>query len=89
MKRINPFKEDVFSCGMTLLQVASHYSEEDMLSVRDFILNNQYCQAFSDIKYSFMLKLYLRFLLANDSDERPDFIMAKRVFEQIFLKGRF
>lgn len=41
-KRINPFKEDVFACGMTLLQVAARYKEEDMLNAKDFILNKQY-----------------------------------------------
>lgn len=56
-----------------------------MLGVKDCILNGQYEEALSDVKYSFLVKLYLRFLLANDSDERPDFIMAKRVFNQIFM----
>lgn len=87
-KRINPFKEDVFACGMTLLQLASLYKEEDMMSVRDYVLNNQYSEAFSDIKFSFLLKLYLRYLLANDSDERPDFVMAKKVFDQMFLASK-
>lgn len=61
------------------------FREEEMLGVKDCILNGQYEEALSDVKYSFLVKLYLRFLLANDSDERPDFIMAKRVFNQIFM----
>lgn len=59
------------------MQLASFYKEEDLLSVKDLILNGQYEEAFSDVKFSFPVKLYLRFLLENDSDQRPDFIMAK------------
>lgn len=87
-KRINPFKEDVFAWGMTLLQIAALHREEEMMGVRDSIVHDQYSEAFADIKHSFMLKLYLRFLLTNDSDERPDFVMAKRVFDQIFLNSK-
>lgn len=56
-----------------------------MLGMKDLILNEEYENAFSDVKYSFLMKLYLRFLLTNDSDERPDFIMAKRVFDKLFM----
>lgn len=55
------------------------------MGVKDLILNNQYKQALDDIKYSFLIKLFLRFLLANDSDERPDFITAKKIFDRMFL----
>ena len=76
-KRINPFKEDAFALGMTLLQLASFYREEDMLGVKDLILNKQYEEAFSDVKYSFITKVFLRYLLEIESDKRPDLIMTK------------
>lgn len=70
---------------MTLLQTAVLYKEEDMLDSKDFIINNQYEEAFKDVQYSFLIKLFLRYLLSNDSDERPDFILAKTVFNQMFF----
>lgn len=76
-KRINPFKEDAFALGMTLLQLSSFYREEDLLGVKDLILNSEYEEAFSDVKYSFTIKAFLRWLLENDSDKRPDLITAK------------
>jgi hypothetical protein len=55
------------------------------MGIKDLIVNNQYTEALCDIKYSFLIKLFLRFLLANDADERPDFIVAKKIFDQMFL----
>lgn len=61
------------------------YSEEEMLGSKDSILCEEYEEAFSDFKYSFIMKLFLRFLLTNDSDERPDFLTAKKVFDKLFM----
>ena len=88
-KRINPFKEDTFALGMTLLQLSSFYREEDLLGVKDLILNKQYEEAFADIKYSFMIKAFLRWLLENDSEQRPDLITAKKIFNQLFMLQDF
>jgi hypothetical protein len=58
-----------------------------MLSVKELILNENYSMALKDVKYSFLIKLFLRFWLANNSDERPDFITAKKVFTQMFCNN--
>ena len=49
------------------------------------IINEQYYEALKDLKYSFLVKLFIKILLVNDSDERPDFIMAKKIFDQFFF----
>ena len=55
------------------------------MGVKDLITNEQYKEALNDIKYSFMFKVFLKTLLVNDSDERPDFILAKKIFDKIFM----
>lgn len=83
-KKINPFKEDVFAFGMTLLQLTKNIGEEELMGIRDLIANEQYSEVFSDVEYSFLVKVYLRILLTNNSDERPDFLQARKLYDQLF-----
>lgn len=57
------------------------------MGIRELIANEQYKEALDDLEYSFLVKVYLRILLCNNSDERPDFIQAKKLYNQLFLNS--
>ena len=89
--KVNYYLEDVFSLGVTFLQMAGPYSTDELAT---FTLNASHqrldmsinkCQS----KLTYFLKKVLMKMLAYDADERPSFVELKEIFEQPQLDLNF
>eukprot|EP00347_Sterkiella_histriomuscorum_P016668 403352312 len=80
----NPFKEDVFSLGLTFLQVCLMCSSQQLKELRknyktikDVILNQMR-------GYSSNLRSLLLIMLREDSERRPEFIQLEQIMKDLF-----
>ena len=67
-KVVNPFKEDAFSLGLTLLQMATLYGEEELMGARDLIYSGDIELVLGDVKYREDVAIVLKLLLTTDSE---------------------
>ena len=82
-RKYNPFKEDVFSLGLTLLQLALVCDSQQVKELRQSahrvkeVIGNE-------VVYSDNIKCLLLIMLKWESVERPDFVQLEQILKDVF-----
>lgn len=86
--KINYYLEDVFSLGVTFLQMAGPYSSDQLEQFRLHFKESQLDKAIDQCmtKLSYFHKALLRKMLSYDAEERLNFIQLKDILDEGQLK---
>lgn len=77
---INYYQEDVFSLGLTFLQVLNLYSSEELASMNINGHNSEVPVSQPDLSKSpFLLRQLITQMLSDDSDKRPSFLELREI----------
>jgi len=74
----NPFKEDVYSLGLTILQLCLLCEDRDLLEMG----SNLRLQV-DAMSYSSSIKCLVLLALREDSKQRPDFLQLEGIFNDL------
>jgi hypothetical protein len=82
-KIYNPFQEDVFSLGLTIMQIALFCNCQQ---IKDLRADEETLKRsiYMDCKYSDNIKCLLLMMLKWSTEERPDFIQLEQIIKDLF-----